>query len=144
MYGAAARNDRRATCRPRQDQLLSLIEQVESDSRPAERLLAKSTGRIAFINPGEIDWIEASGNYMRIYAGDETHLLRQTMAQMADRLDPDRFARIHRSTIVNLDRVKELLPSKKGEFEVLLRCGARLVLSRKYRPLVEERLGKSL
>ncbi len=125
-------------------QLLGLIEQVEAESRTAERLLVKSAGRIAFIDSGEIDWIEASGNYMRIHVGDETHLMRQTMSQMADKLDPARFARIHRSTIVNLDRVKELLPSKKGEFEVLLQNGARLVLSRKYRPLLEQRLGKSL
>jgi len=136
-----------------QQKILGLLREVASSKaasrasspgRPAERLPVKSGGRIAFVDTSEIDWIEASGNYLSIHTGGDQHLMRQTMARMEEQLDPARFVRIHRSTIVNLDRIKELEPSVRGEFELILRNGVRLTLSRTYRPVLEERLGRRL
>jgi two-component system LytT family response regulator len=126
------------------ERLVGLLKDVSAGRRPPERLLVKSGGRITFVPVAEIDWIEASGNYLHIHRGGEMHLMRQTMTRMESLLDPQRFVRIHRSTIVNLDRIKELQPSLKGEFEVILDSGARLILSRTYRPVLEERLGRQL
>lgn len=124
--------------------LTDLIDDVKRDRPSAERLLIKSAGRITFVTEDEIDWIEAAGNYMRIHAGKTVHLMRGTMSAMEDQLKSERFVRIHRSAIVNLDSIRELLPSHKGEFEVVLDNGERLMLSRKYRARLEERLGRPL
>jgi two-component system LytT family response regulator len=127
-----------------QQKLESLVQDIRKQRLGKERLLVKSAGRIVFLPHEEIDWIEAAGNYMRIHAGGEIHLMRETMTGLAKRLDPDRFARIHRSAMVNIDRIKELAPSRKGEFDVFLQSGERLTLSRKFRPAVEAALGRKL
>jgi two-component system LytT family response regulator len=88
----------------------------------------------------EIDWVEAADNYVRIHAGSEGHLIRETLQSLEGRLDPAKFLRIHRSTIVNIDRIRELQPMFHGDYAVRLRDGTELTLSRNYR----EKLGESL
>jgi len=101
----------------------------------------KSGGRVFFLRTDEIDWIEAAGNYVRLHLGTESHLFRETMNRMEARLDGRRFARIHRSRIVNTERVKELQPWFNGDYVVVLRDGTRLTLSRGYKKL-QQKLGK--
>jgi two-component system LytT family response regulator len=107
-----------------------------------DRLLVKAEGRVFFIKVDEIDWIEAAGNYVRVHVGNESHLLRETMHAMEAKLDPNQFLRMHRSTIVNVDRIKELQPWFNGEYVVILRDGTQLRLSRGYRERFDQYLGK--
>jgi two-component system LytT family response regulator len=126
--------------------LLALVKDLKMD-RPAakaDRLVVKSGGRLFFLRADEIDWVEAAGNYVRLHVGADAHLLRETMTSIESRLQPDTFFRIHRSHIVNIERIKELQPWFNGEYVVLLRNGTRLTLSRGYRERLQERLGKPL
>lgn len=107
-----------------------------------ERLVVKSGGRVFFLRTEEIDWIEAAGNYVRLHLGTESHLFRETMNRMEARLDGRRFSRIHRSRIVNTERIKEMQPWFNGDSVVILRDGTRLTLSRGYRDKLQQRLGK--
>ena len=109
-----------------------------------DRLVIKSSGRIYFIRTRDIDWCEAAGNYVRLHVGPQTHLVRGTMAHIESQLDDAQFVRIHRSTIVNVDRIHELHSSFGGEYVVLLRDQTRLTLSRGYREGLQARLGKTL
>ena len=99
-------------------------------TRPERRFAVKSRGRIYFVRADDIDWIEGAGHYLTLHAGRDEHVIRETITNMASRLDPDRFARVHRSMIVNVDRIKELLPSFHGEYTIVLRNGTRLQSSR--------------
>jgi two-component system, LytTR family, response regulator len=120
--------------------LISFIQNLRQQKQP-ERLVLKTSGRVSFVRIDEIDWIEAEGNYVRLHIGATSHLLRETMKGIEAKLDPDRFIRIHRSTIVNTDRIKELQPLFHGEYAVILRDGTRLTASRgpenKLRKLIE-------
>jgi len=98
----------------------------------SDRILLKSSGEIYFLKSDEIDWIEAEGDYMKFHVAGKAHLLRETMARLEARLDPKKFIRIHRSTIVNIDRVRKLSPSFVGEYAVILHDGTKLKLSRGY------------
>jgi two-component system LytT family response regulator len=98
----------------------------------SDRILVKSSGEIFFLKAEEIDWIEAEGDYMKFHVGGRAHLMRETMARLESRLDPKRFIRIHRSTIVNIDRLRKLSPSFAGEYAVILHDGTKLKLSRGY------------
>lgn len=98
----------------------------------ADRILIKSSGEIFFLKAEEIDWIEAEGDYMKFHVAGRTHLMRETMARLEARLDAKRFIRIHRSTIVNIDRMRKLSPSFAGEYAVVLQDGTKLKLSRGY------------
>jgi len=109
-----------------------------------DRLVIKSSGRIYFIRTRDIDWCEASGNYVRLHVGTQTHLVRGTMAHIESQLDQAQFVRIHRSTIVNVDRIQELHSSFGGEYVVLLHDKTRLTLSRGYREGLQNKLGKAL
>lgn len=123
-----------------------LLELVQ-DLRPAtrmERFVIKTSGRVFFVRAEEIDWIEAAGNYVKLHVGSEAHLFRETMNALETRLHPDTFYRIHRSHIVNIERVRELQPWFNGEYVVLLKDGTRLTLSRGYREKLQERLGRTL
>ena len=104
------------------------------------RLMVKTGGRVLFLKTAEIDWIEAYDNYVRLHTGGKAHLLRQTMNELAATLSPEQFARIHRSAIVNLDRVKELQPLFNGEAVLLLQDGTKLKLSRSRRENLEKQL----
>ncbi len=109
-----------------------------------DRILLKSGGEIHFLKADEIDWIEAEGDYMKFHAGGRTHLLRETMARLEERLDGEKFIRIHRSTIVNIDRVKKLSPSFAGEYAVILHDGTKLKLSRGYHDRLQGLLKSAL
>jgi two-component system LytT family response regulator len=89
--------------------------------------------RFVLLRTAELDWIEASANYLRFHVGAKVFQVRMTMAELERRLDPAQFCRIHRSTIVNLDRVREIKPEWHGEYQVVLTTGATLRLSRSYR-----------
>ena len=123
------------------EKLLSLLETLRNEKKNPERLVLKSSGRVSFLKVEEIDWIEAEGNYVRLHTGNISHLLRETMKGIEAKLDPERYIRIHRSTIVNTDRIKELQPLFHGEYAVILRDGPRLTASRgpenKLRRLIE-------
>jgi len=123
--------------------LMAMVHDLkpEPPSQP-DRLVVKSSGRIHFLRVDEIDWIDAAGNYVRLHVKGESHLFRETMNAIEQRLDGGRFVRIHRSHIVNIDRIKELLPGN-GEHIVLLRNGVRLTLSRGYRDKLQQRLGQA-
>jgi two-component system LytT family response regulator len=101
-------------------------------AKPAERIVVKSNGRILFLRLADVDWMEAADNYVELHVGQEAHLLRETMTALEARLPADRFLRISRSTIVNLEQIKELQPRFHGECVVRLRNGKRLVLTRGY------------
>ena len=122
--------------------LLALVNDIKPDAPRLERLVVKSGGRVFFLRTDEIDWIEAAGNYVRLHLGEESHLFRETMNRMESRLDSRRFVRIHRSRIVNTERIKELQPWFNGEYVVILRNGTRLTLSRGYRDRLQDQLGK--
>jgi len=125
--------------------LLNLMgtREVRQDGPPRylTRLMVKTAGRVIFIRIEEIDWIEAYDNYLRLHVAGRAHLLRQTMNDLEAALNPEQFARIHRSTIVNLDRVKELHPHFNGEHLVILYDGTKLKLSRSRREWLEQWLG---
>lgn len=110
----------------------------------SDRIVVKSSGEILFLKAEEIDWIEAEGDYMVFHVGTKTHLLRETMARLEARLDPKRFIRIHRSTIVNIDRVRKLTPSFVGEYAVVLHDGTKLKLSRSYQERLQETFKNAL
>ncbi len=107
----------------------------------SDRLVVKSSGRVYFLKTDEIDWVEAAGNYVRLHVSKDSHLMRETMNGIEARLDTRSFMRIHRSTIVNLERIKELQPWFHGDYVVLLRDGTRLTLSRGYRDKLQQVLG---
>jgi two-component system LytT family response regulator len=123
------------------NQLLDLLRELQSIEPAGDRVLVKSGARVLFVRTDEIDWVEAADNYVRLHIGSETHLVRDTLHDFEQRLDRNRFARIHRSTIVNLDRIRELQPLFHGEYAVLLHDGTRLTLSRRYRDRLQERFG---
>ena len=105
-----------------------------------ERLVVKSAGQVVFLNVPEIDWIEAADYYACLHVGDNTHLLRRTLSELEQDLDAGMFCRIHRSVIVNLDRIRGLELKDDGEYEVVLRSGVRLRLSRRFRRNLDDRL----
>jgi two-component system, LytTR family, response regulator len=123
--------------------LLDHDEPAPARPRYLDRLVVKSGGKVTLLPVGEIEWIDAEGDYVRIHVGKTWHLLRETMKNLEDQLDSARFVRIHRSTIVNLEKVKELQPFFRGEYVVVLHNGTTLKLSRGYRDNLEARLGRT-
>jgi len=121
--------------------LSALLAEVKPEAR-INRLAIKSAGRVIFLRLDEIDWIEAADNYVNLHVGNESHLHRETMTAMEERLKGGKFMRISRSTIVNVDRIKELQPLFHGEYSVILRNGTRLTLSRGYREKLDALLGR--
>ena len=131
------RRRRRDAVDARLTKLLAYLEQggganAEATSEKSDRILVKSAGEIFFLKADEIDWVEAEGDYMKFHVGGRSHLMRETMARLEARLDPKRFVRIHRSTIVNIDRLRKLSPSFGGEYVIVLHDGTKLKLSRGY------------
>jgi LytTr DNA-binding domain-containing protein len=113
----------------------SALAQLETQvaRQRLERLLVEDDGRRVFVRSADVDWIEAAKNYVRVHVGDRTHVLRSTLSALEERLDPERFRRINRSTLVNLDCVKELQPWFHGDAICILRSGVRLTVSRNFR-----------
>lgn len=134
----------RRTLRARRDEesfrrgLSALMNDVHggtdaSRSRFASRLMVRLRDRIHFVRTEDVDWFEAAGNYVRLHVADRSHLIRSTMSAIEDRLDPQQFVRIHRSTIVNVDRIKEIQPWAGGDYLAILKSGQQLRISRGYR-----------
>ncbi|MGE3956943.1 MAG: LytR/AlgR family response regulator transcription factor [Vicinamibacterales bacterium] len=117
---------------------------ADGETGRRSRLMVKSGGRIHFVRTADIDWCDAAGNYVRMHVGPQEYLVRDTMSHLESQLDPQQFMRIHRSTIVNVDRIQEMQSSFNGEYVVLLRNGTRLTLSRGYRDAIQARLGKPI
>lgn len=124
--------------------ILSALEEIKTRPVHLERLVIKMNGHVFFIKAEEIDWLEAEGNYVRLHAGKESYLLRDTISALESQLDPKRFIRVHRSAIVNIDRITELQPWFHGEYRIILREGVQLTLSRTYREKLHELLGRPL
>ncbi len=110
-----------------------MLKQVQADRPPPDRLLIKEGTRYAFVRPAAIQWVEAEDNYVRLHVEGTSHLVRQTMGGMLDKLSPNRFRRIHRSAIVNLDFIKHLEPWTGGDYLVTMKDGSQLTMSRTYR-----------
>jgi two-component system, LytTR family, response regulator len=110
----------------------------------SDRLVVKSGGRVFFLRLEDLDWIEAADYYVKLHVAGKTHLLRETMSALENRLDPRRFFRVHRSAIVNLDRIRELQPYFRGEHVLILQDGTKLKLSRSRREKLEAILQQRL
>ena len=124
-------------------ELVTLLADLKARPKPLERLVIKAGGRVFFLRVDEIDWIEAAANYVKLHVGRESHLLRETINGLAARLDSGKFLRIHRSIIINLERVKELQPWFHGDYVVIMQNGTQLTSSRNYREQLRKLLGKS-
>ena len=109
-------------------------------SRTIQRIAIKERGKTIFIDVSDMDWIEAAGDYLYIHVNRHKYLIRQTLSEIQERLDPTRFQRIHRSTIVNLNRIQELQSQDHGDYHVILKDGTALKLSRSFRSTLEEAL----
>jgi two-component system LytT family response regulator len=125
-------------------QMTTELRAASGQSSGTDRIPVKTHGRVMIVNVPEIDWVEADGDYVSVHVGAKSWLLRETIAAAEARLALSGFVRIHRSTLVNICRVRELLPLSKGEFTVVLRDGTELKLSRNYRFALERLLGKTL
>lgn len=120
-------------------QLMALVQSTKSNPPATERFVVKSGGKITFLSLDEIDWVEASGNCVRIHVGSQAHQLRESISRIAERLDPARFVRVHRSVIVNFTKIRELQACNSGEYIVVLRSGKELPCSRSYRAALDAR-----
>lgn len=125
------------------DKLAELLRDHQGNSF-AQRFVIKTAGKVVFLKSAEIDWIEAEGNYLRLHVGKESYLQRGTMNSVQERLDPKRFVRIHRSTIVNVEKVKELRPWPTGEYVVLMHNGKELTLSRGFKVQLPVLVGEAI
>lgn len=123
-------------------QILELLQELKHQPKYLDRLVIKTNERVFVIKTDEVDWIEAEGNYVRIHFGKQSSLIRETLGSLAGQLDPKIFVRIHRSQIVNIDRVQELQPWSHRDYRIILRNGTQLTLSRSYRDQLYQLLGK--
>jgi two-component system LytT family response regulator len=112
-------------------------------SRAPDRIVVKSSGKVSFLKTDENDWTRRR-NYVRLHVGTESHMLRETLGSIAARLDPAKFLRIHRSTVININRLKQLQPWFHGDYVAILEDGTKLNLSRTYRDQVNQALGEVL
>jgi two-component system LytT family response regulator len=115
---------RKALARVQKRDLIAML-----DERPIDRLVIRTRSKVSFLKPSEIDWIEADGKHAILHAGRETHVVRHTLTRLEQRLASHGFVRVHRSAIVNVDRIKELEPWFHGEFVVILKDGTKLTSS---------------
>jgi two-component system LytT family response regulator len=138
---AMARAKARIRGREADDQLAALVEQLRAAPRPPRRVAVRSGQRIVVIDWAEVDWIEAADNYVTLHVGRTQYLLRSTLTALESSLDAHQFVRIHRSAMVQVDRVKELVSETHGDFSIRLRDGSALTLSRTFRDRVERALG---
>jgi two-component system LytT family response regulator len=125
-----------------EQQLAALLEDLRPGVKKPDRLVFKENGRVIFVRAEMIDWLEADGNYVKIHAGSDAHYVRETLAGLEAQLPAEKFMRISRSTIVNLDRVKECQPMFYGDYSVLLQNGAKLSMSRNFRDRLEKLMAR--
>jgi two-component system LytT family response regulator len=122
--------------------LAELLNALHVGAKQHDRLVFKEDNRVIFVRTNTIDWLEADGNYVRIHCGSESHYVRETLAGLEAQLPGDKFMRVSRSAIVNLDRIKEFQPLFYGDYAVILQTGAKLTLSRNYRDRLEKLIEK--
>ena len=142
-----ARVSRRLDERSMQEFGQRVLHMVSAESErklPLDRLVVKSGGSTRFVLTADIDWIEAAGVYANLHVGGKELLYRTALSDLAEKLDPAYFVRVHRSAIVNIEKIVRLEPISHGEFEVVLKDGSRPKISRTYRGQLEKRLGQSL
>jgi len=125
-------------------QITALLESISNKPQYLDRLVIKAGGRITFLSTREINWIEADDKYVHLHTGKVNPMVRQTLSAMEAQLDPKKFRRVHRSAIVNVERIKELQPMFSGEHSILLEDGTKLTLSRNYKEKLFELLGRPL
>lgn len=129
------------------NRVLELLSTVKSQKKPTpefeDRLAIRTNGRVVFLNLDEIHWVEAAANYVRINTAKDSYLFRETISRISDRLNPADFVRIHRSMIVNVRRIKELIPVNSGEYVVVLNSGKELSCSRGYRANLQHLIAKN-
>lgn len=121
-----------ASPKEREKKILALLEDLKTKDKFAERLVVKDSGRMLLIKTKEVDWIEAAGNYVKLHIGKSAYMLRETMKKLELKLNPKKFVRIHRSTLVNIDRITELQPLFSGDYSILLDDKTELSMSRHY------------
>lgn len=140
-----ARDELRKRCAGQFDPRIAELLKSLHGGQPQylDRFVVKLNGRVYFVRAEDVDWIEAAGNYLKVHSGKDDHLVRETMNTIESKLDPKRFVRIHRSTIVHLDRIKEMRPWFHGEYSVILKDGKQLTLSRSYRDRLKDILGET-
>jgi two-component system, LytTR family, response regulator len=126
------------------DLLSRLRNRPQSTPELHGRLVIKARGRVVFLNLDDIDWVEAAANYVRLNVGKESYHCRETISRTSERLNPNHFIRIHRSTIVNVRKIKELIPVNSGEYIVVLNSGKELSCSRGYRTFLKRIIEKNL
>lgn len=115
--------------------LQSVMSAVRPERRKfLQRVVVTTAGRLLFLKTAEIDWLEASGNYVTLHVGRDTYLLRETLTAFDEKLDPEQFVRLHRSAIVNVERIRQLLPWSRGEQVAVLQDGTQLTIGRAFRP----------
>lgn len=115
------------------DKLLrAFLDKFPDGKNYPDKIMLKTAKGISFINTNEVDWVEAAGNYVKLHVKESGHLLRETMNNIESKLNPDKFLRIHRSSLVNIDRIKELQPLFNGDYIVILQNDTELNLSRNY------------
>ncbi|MBZ5726098.1 MAG: LytTR family DNA-binding domain-containing protein [Acidobacteriia bacterium] len=124
--------------------MLQMVSAASTPERRWDRFVVKSGGATRFVRAVDIDWIEAAGVYASLHVAGKELLYRAALSELAGRLDPERFVRVHRSAIVNIESIVQLEPLSHGEFEVVLKDGSRPRVSRSYRAQLEKRLGQSL
>jgi two-component system, LytTR family, response regulator len=115
------------------EQLGALFDELRARSGFVKRIGVSSAGRTFIVRVADVAWFEAAGNYVKLHVGAREHLARQTMKELQSRLDPEQFVRVHRSAIVNLDRIRELQPWFRGEQVLILDDGTRVTIGRRYR-----------
>jgi two-component system LytT family response regulator len=125
-------------------QMLGLFQGTQSSLKTTGQLAFRVNGRLVFVHLDDIDWIEASANYVQVNAGSESYLVRETIGRISSRLDSEKFVRIHRSVIVNVRRIKELESCNAGEYIAILKSGKKLPCSRGFRPELEKFISRCM
>ena len=120
------------------EKLSALVSSQAKPKGPSDRIAIKNSDRITLLQVEEIDWIEAADNYVEIHAGKQVHLMRETLSNLEQRLQPFHFLRVHRSRLVNAERIKQLHPLFHGEYELVLSDGTRITSSRHYRETLQQ------
>ena len=123
------------------NQLRQLAGRFGAEPQYLQRMAVKMDDRLILLNIEQVDWLEAAGNYVCVHVGKQSHIVRDSLSHMESCLNPARFARIHRSTLVNLDRIRELKPHWHGDYQIILQSGQVLPLSRRHRAALTEKLG---
>jgi len=124
-------------------EILAMLSELQKQKGRLERIMVKKPGRAFFVRLASVDRFEAADNYIRVHAGPDTHLIRETMSALEARLDPNKFVRVHRSTIVNVDRIKEIHSLFQGRQVIVLHNGDKVTLGRNYRARLDRLLGNT-